>query len=238
MFYNKRIIHEREINVEEDDDYTIDSEDEQDTEPDTTDDTADDTGEEDDDYTLPDDTDDTQEEDDQQDTPEEDNQDNQGEDDQQDDTTDEENADDDYSIPGDEEGDDTIDGEEQTDNTTPDEEQPQEEQPDELKEKEKALFVGLSDKQIEIKNKELKTNYEKMYKSLDGIIERVSNIDRTQKNTKIIDFIISKLNETSESLYIYYTTVFETKTYIENSRQYDIYILILRNINKLFKEIT
>lgn len=108
---------------------------------------------------------------------------------------------------------------------------------DELKTKEKELFSNLSEPQMEIKIGELKSNYTNLYNTIEDIIEKVKRIPCTVQNTKVLDFIINKLSETLVEVNTYAYTTFDTKTYIQNLKQYNYYILILKNIEKLFKEI-
>ena len=107
----------------------------------------------------------------------------------------------------------------------------------ELVEKEKELFNKLSEEELRIKNAELKDNFKKMYNIIDDIKTKVQRIPTNQSIKNVIDFINNKLNETQQHIehYLYYN--FELKSYIQNAKQYNIYLLILKNVEKLFLEI-
>ena len=108
----------------------------------------------------------------------------------------------------------------------------------ELLEKEKELFAELTPEQLAIKTKELRSCFTELYSTVENTIEKSKNIQITEKNKEVLDFINKKLRETLTSIenYSYYT--FETKTYFQNLKQYNFYILILKNVEKLFIEIT
>lgn len=117
-------------------------------------------------------------------------------------------------------GDDTVDGLE-----------------NELLQKEKELFNKLSEKELDIKNSELKNNFEKVYKVIDDIKDKMKRIQSRPEIQNVVDFIDNKLTETQNDIehYIYYT--YENKSYLQNLKQYNFYLLILKNIEKLFLEI-
>ena len=105
-----------------------------------------------------------------------------------------------------------------------------------LVEKEKNLFK-LSDKEMEIKNKELKSNFKKLYDVIDDVKTKLQRIKPEPKVQNVIEFINKKLSETQDEVehYMYYT--YETRSYIQNIKQYEFYLLILKDIEKLFQEI-
>lgn len=103
---------------------------------------------------------------------------------------------------------------------------------------EKDLFKDLTPEQLNIKIMELKDRYLDLYNSIDLIEERTNKIPKTSDNTKLLEFIIDKLTELKKAIYFYTTNTFDTKSYIENSINYQEYLATIDTINKLFTEIS
>ena len=102
---------------------------------------------------------------------------------------------------------------------------------------EKEILGSLSDEQISIKYKELKTQYINIYSTIDTLLIRVNKISKNNNNIKVIEFILNKLTELKELVVFYLTNTFDTKSYIENTINYQQYLAILNSMTKLFKEI-
>ena len=141
---------------------------------------------------------------------------------------------DDTDIGGEEGGEDT-----ETDMPTDDGMGEEEEvDPDqEMKDLEKELNGSLSDKQVAIKNRELKKQYVQIYNTASEISERIEKIVKNQDNITIIDFCLNKIFEMKKLIYDYITNTFDTKTSIENSINIKQYLVTLASINKLLEEI-
>ena len=204
-------------------DYSLDNdeedvEDDNNDQEDNTDDNEDDADNEDgtetNDYNLEDDND------------EEETQDNDQEDNTDDNEDDAETND--YSLDNDEEDNDGNEDEE-TDN--------QGYTPSELQDLEKELFVGLTQEQINIKVMELKNQYIEVYNTTINIINRLNKTTKTTSNIKILEFIIKKLMQLKELIYFYLANTFDTKSYIENSINYQEYLAILNTVNKILDQI-
>ena len=152
------------------------------------------------------------------------------------------NEDNEYAFGDDPEGgEENQDGDEETDNGTEDDTPTDPESESisaELIEKEKELFADLSPEQLAIKTSELRKNFTALYDNINTILEKVKLIPVTEKNKNVLEFIDKKLRETSTEIvnYSYYT--FETKSYLQNAKQFNIYLLILKQIQQLFIEIT
>ena len=108
---------------------------------------------------------------------------------------------------------------------------------DELGEIEKVLFSDLSDQQINIRVIELKKSYLELYKTIESIIDKVNKINKTDDNIVVIEFIVNKLSELRNIVDDYLTKTFATKTYVENSAEYQRYLAVLYSIDKLLKEL-
>lgn len=107
----------------------------------------------------------------------------------------------------------------------------------ELQNMEGDLFKDLTPEQLEIKTKELKQRYIDVYESIDNIMTRLNKISKTQENIKVLQFVTNKLLELKQLVYYYLTNTFDTKTYIENSINYQEYLATISVVNKIFKQI-
>ena len=107
----------------------------------------------------------------------------------------------------------------------------------ELVEKEKELFANITPEQMSIKDKELKTNFSKLYMDIEKIIYKCKKVSVSQENQRVFDFINKKLKETLDSINEYVYNTYSSKSYLQNLNQYNIYIIILKNIEKLFNEL-
>ena len=100
-----------------------------------------------------------------------------------------------------------------------------------IKEKEKdKLFSDLSPAQFNIKKSELMQNLMDMYDESILIFERVNRIPKTANNTKVISFILDKIEELKEYLNYNITTTFATKSYEENKNICDRCLVMLKQI--------
>jgi len=99
------------------------------------------------------------------------------------------------------------------------------------------LFKDLTPEQMAIKQIELKQQYIDLFDSISDIVSRVNKITKTTDNTNVIEFVTNKMIELKELVHYYLNSTYNTKTYIENTMNYQQYILILNAINKMLKEI-
>jgi len=99
------------------------------------------------------------------------------------------------------------------------------------------LFKDLTPEQMTIKQIELKQQYIDLFDSISDIISRVNKITKTTDNTNVIEFVTNKMAELKDLVHFYLNNTYITKTYIENTMNYQQYILILNTINKMLKEI-
>jgi len=99
------------------------------------------------------------------------------------------------------------------------------------------LFKDLTPEQMTIKQIELKQQYIDLFDSISDIVSRVNKITKTTDNNNIIEFVTNKMAELKDLVHFYLNNTYTTKTYIENTMNYQQYILILNTINKMLKEI-
>ncbi len=107
---------------------------------------------------------------------------------------------------------------------------------DDLKQQEEEMFNQLTPEQLDLKHKELKQQYVNMYDSLASIIDRISDVSAEEENIKTIEFISNKLSDLKDMILDYMTDVYKTKSYIENSINYNRFLAILNGINKILEE--
>lgn len=143
---------------------------------------------------------------------------------------------------GGEEGDNPEGGEEgqegdQTDDQAGDDQQQPTGLSDELKDLEAQLFSNLTPEQISIKDTELKMQYIDLYKAVDKVLSRVSNLNKTDENISVLDFVNKKLSETKVMLNDYIVKTYQTNSYFENQLNLKHFTLILEYINKILEGI-
>lgn len=150
-----------------------------------------------------------------------------------------EGDDDEYRIEdpdAEEEGEENPDGgDDTTTDDTTDTDSPDESK---LKQLEGELFDQLSDEEKKIKINELKKSFETMHSRCDSIIKMINNVTAPDENTsKIFEYLNDNLTDLKQYIYDYFTYTFETKTYLENSAQYQKYIAILNSLNNVLESI-
>ena len=119
-------------------------------------------------------------------------------------------------------------GEEDTEeDSEEDESDSGDEMTDEVKEMEKELFKSVPEDQMAIKVTELKKQYLDVYNTISNILLRTNKITKTNDNMKVLEFIVNKLM----------VNTFDTKSFIENTVNYQQYLATLNTINKIFIEI-
>lgn len=105
-----------------------------------------------------------------------------------------------------------------------------------LKQQEEELYNELTPEQLDIKHKELKTQYLNMYDTVIAIIDRVGDINVIEENIGTIEYISNTLANLKDMLSDYVNDVYKTKSYIENSINYNRFLAVLNGINKILEE--
>ncbi len=108
---------------------------------------------------------------------------------------------------------------------------------DEVKQMEEELFKSIPADQMSIKVTELKKQYLDVYNSISNILLRTNKITKTDSNMKVLEFVTTKLMELKDMVKFYMANTFDTKSFIENTVNYQQYLATLNTINKIFKEI-
>lgn len=107
---------------------------------------------------------------------------------------------------------------------------------DDLKHQEEELYSELTPEQLDIKHKELKTQYLNMYDNIVAIIDRIGDINVAEQNIGTVEYVSNTLASLKDMLTDYVNDVYKTKSYIENSINYNRFLAILNGINKILEE--
>ena len=117
-------------------------------------------------------------------------------------------------------------------------EPPPEEAPvDELKTKEEEMYSNLTPEQLDVKHKELKTRFLDMYDMTTELVDRIGDAIVTEENIGVIEYVSKNLNNLRTMLSDYVSSIYSTKSYIENSINYNRFLAVLNGINKMLEQI-
>ena len=108
---------------------------------------------------------------------------------------------------------------------------------DEVEDLEKDVFGDLTDQQMDIKNKELKTNFINLYDTISDIEERINDISKDADMIKPLEFVSNKLADLAQQVSDYLSYTYPTKSYTENTVMYRLFLNILNQINDILSTI-
>lgn len=136
---------------------------------------------------------------------------------------------------------DTYGGEDQEDNQEPNQQSDQgneneESEVDDIKHKEEELYRDLTPEQLDIKHKELKTQYLNLYDKVVAIIDRIGDINIAEENIGILEYVSNTLANLKDMISDYMNSIYKTKSYFENSINYNRFLAVLGGINKILEE--
>lgn len=141
----------------------------------------------------------------------------------------------DYSAEDAAAGDEPFDGENQE---APPQDGGEEEQPvDDIKQQEEELYNNLTPDQLDIRHKELKTQFLNMYDITTSIIDKIGDANTNEDNIGVVEYISDNLSRLRTMLIDYIENVYAGKSYIENSINYNRFLAVLNGINKLLEEL-
>ena len=103
---------------------------------------------------------------------------------------------------------------------------------------EKALFSDLTPEQMSIKNGELMNNYMKLYDIVATTITNINNVRKTYENTRVLDYITTKLIELNDMVNTIITVTYHTKTFAENLSVYKQCLLMLKQIETMISQLS
>lgn len=106
-----------------------------------------------------------------------------------------------------------------------------------LNELEKSIFDQLSPDQQQAKTLELKGLFQMAYNNCQKIIDSISATEANPTNTKVFDYIVSRLTDLKGYITDYLNDVFDSKGYLENMTEFQKYLAIFDTIKNTFEDI-
>lgn len=110
-------------------------------------------------------------------------------------------------------------------------------QADDARGMEKEIFKDLTPDQVDIKHKELKSNFSELYDSISNIIDRVNDIPNNDAYLQTITFVSNQLANLKQMVADYINNVYSTKSYMENAMNYNRFLATLKGVNDILEEI-
>lgn len=108
---------------------------------------------------------------------------------------------------------------------------------DDIKAKEEEIYSSLTPEQLDVKHKELKNRFLDMFDSISELSERIGNISADEENIHTLEYITNKLIAMKDMVCDYVNDIYQTKSYTENSINYNKFLATLNGINKLLEQI-
>lgn len=105
-----------------------------------------------------------------------------------------------------------------------------------IKQQEEEIY-DLSPEQLDIKHKELKTQFLSMYDITTAIIDRIGDASINEENIGVVEYISDTLSRLRTMLTDYVDSIYASKSYMENFVAYNRFLAVLNGINKLLEEI-
>ena len=102
---------------------------------------------------------------------------------------------------------------------------------------EQKLFADLKPEQMDIKIKELKTQFRNLHIAVEHTIDKINKVSPTTYDAEMLDVIIRKLIFLRRLIRDSVSETFQTRTYIENKQEFQRFANIFNNIGYLLDEI-
>lgn len=106
-----------------------------------------------------------------------------------------------------------------------------------LKSLEDSIFNQLSPEQQKSKIKELKNLYDDVYDRCQTVINMVASSEKDPQHAKVYDYVVNSIVDLQKYIRDYLSSIFDSKTYIENMTELQKYLAILDTVSNVFKEI-
>lgn len=116
----------------------------------------------------------------------------------------------------------------------------EEEQPvNDIKRQEEEIYnnANMTPEQLDIKHKELKSQFLAMYDLTSSIIDRIGDASINEENIEVVEFISENLSRLRTMLTDYIESVYAGKSYIENAVTFNRFLATLNGINKMLEQI-
>lgn len=108
---------------------------------------------------------------------------------------------------------------------------------DGIKKREEEIYADLTPEELDIKHKELKTQFLAMFDTTTELIERINNIPLDPEDIPVIEYVSNQLALMRTMLGDYMNSVYKTKSYTENHINYNRFLATLNGISKILEEI-
>ena len=105
-----------------------------------------------------------------------------------------------------------------------------------IKHQEEEIY-DLSPEQLDVKHKELKSQFLSMYDITTSIIDRIGDASVNEENIGIIEYISDTLSRLRTMLTDYVDSIYASKSYMENFVAYNRFLAVLNGVNKLLEEL-
>lgn len=99
------------------------------------------------------------------------------------------------------------------------------------------IFKDLTKDQIDIKHQELKSNFTKIYDATSNLIDRLNDLPSNENYMATISFVSNQLADLRQLVTDYLNNVYSTKSYMENSINYNKFLMTLKGINDILEEV-
>jgi len=106
-----------------------------------------------------------------------------------------------------------------------------------LKDLEAEIFDQLSEPEKEMKISELKKLFGVLIDKADSLYKLTQEINKTDDNVKMIDYVLNTLMDLKTYLKDYVVDVYDNRTYLQNSVNFQKFLTIFDAIHSIFKEI-
>lgn len=107
-----------------------------------------------------------------------------------------------------------------------------------IKQQEEEIYndANMTPEQLDIKHKELKSQFLAMYDLTSSIIDRIGDASINEENIAAVEFISENLSRLRTMLTDYIDSVYAGKSYIENAVTFNRFLATLNGINKMLEQ--
>ena len=102
---------------------------------------------------------------------------------------------------------------------------------------EKDIFDNLTPSQIDVKHRELKNNFIKLFDATSNTITRINDIPTNEKHRSVLSFVNKQLSDLRDLITDYMENIYSTKSYMENAINYNKFLAHLDGVNKILNAI-
>lgn len=108
-----------------------------------------------------------------------------------------------------------------------------------IKQQEEEIYAdaNMTPEQLDIKHKELKSQFLAMYDLTSSIIDRIGDASINEENIAVVEFISENLSRMRTMLTDYIDSVYAGKSYIENAVTFNRFLATLNGINKMLEQL-